>query len=59
MSSTCDHKTNSKFDQDTNLHLNTNKCIDNYAQLYEIQARKKIWIIGGLNQEIKLPVMSQ
>ncbi len=40
MSSTCDHKTYSKFDQDTNLHLNTNKCIDNYAQLYEIQAGK-------------------
>ena len=40
MSSTCQNKTNSKFDQDTNLHLNTNKCIDNYAQLYEIQAGK-------------------
>ena len=40
MSSKYDHKTNSKFDQDTNLHLNTNKCIDNYSQLCEIQAGK-------------------
>ncbi len=41
MSSTCQNKTNSKFDQDTNLLFNINKCIDNYAQLYEIQAGKK------------------
>jgi hypothetical protein len=40
MSSTCQNKTNSKFDQDTNLLFNTNKCIDNYGQLYEIQAGK-------------------
>ena len=40
MSSTCQHKTNSKFEQDTNFHLNTKKCLDNYAQFYEIQASK-------------------
>jgi len=40
MSSTYQNKTNSKFDQDTNLHFNINKCIDNYTQLYEIQAGK-------------------
>jgi hypothetical protein len=41
MSSTYQHKTYSKLDQDTNPHLNTKKCIDNYAQMYEIQAGKK------------------